>query len=704
MSKNLVIVESPAKAKTIKKYLGKDFKIEASYGHVRDLPDKFLGVDIENGFIPKYQTITGKKKVIDKLKEASKDVDRIYLATDPDREGEAIAMHIATALKIPVENQFRITFNEITKKAVSAAILEPSKVNVDMFNSYQARRILDRIVGYKISPILWKKIKKGLSAGRVQSVAVKLICDREEEIKAFVPEEYWDINIEVSPEHKKDTFIAKYFGNEKKVKVVNEAQAMKIVEDTKKANLIISNIKVSEKVRRPSPPFITSTLQQEASNKLGFTTKKTMQVAQSLYEGVSIGELGSIGLITYMRTDSTRISADIQLETRKMIEKMFGSIYLPKTIPVYKNKKNTQDAHEAIRPTQIDLLPQNIKDSLTSDQIKLYKLIFDRFVASQMASAKFENTSVSIKADEHIFKASGSTILFKGYQALYEVTEIKSKDVDEDDAKNTFLPKLSKNDLLNLIKIDQNQKFTQPPYRYTEASLVKVMEEMGIGRPSTYSPTISTIITREYVERDKKFLVPTETGTVVNEIMKKHFEKIVDYSFTTEMEDSLDNIENGETNWQSVLESFYIDFSKTLIDAEKNIEKMTLKQDITDVKCENCGKLMIIKSGRYGKFLACPGYPECKTTKPYTEPTDMKCPLCGKNVFIKYTKTNKKYIGCEDYPTCQFSSWDLPTDIPCPKCGNTLLKTKINYKEHHKCSSPTCDYVEEVKKNNEKSS
>jgi len=702
MSKNLVIVESPAKAKTIKKYLGKDFKIEASYGHIRDLPVKNIGVDIENGFIPKYQTIKGKKKVIDKLKAAAKEVDKIYLATDPDREGEAIAAHIATALKIKEEDQHRITFNEITKKAVTASIEKATKVNINMFNSYQARRILDRIVGYKISPILWKKIKKGLSAGRVQSVAVRLICDREDEINKFVPEEYWEINIKVKKETDSTTFVAKYFGEDKKIKVLSKEQAKKIVEETKNAQLIVSNIKVSNKTRRPTPPFITSTLQQEASSKLGFTTKKTMQVAQSLYEGINIESVGTIGLITYMRTDSTRISPDIQLETRKMIEKMFGSEYVPNAIPTYKNKKNSQDAHEAIRPTQIDLLPQNIKESLSFDQIRLYKLIFDRFIASQMAPAKFENTSISIKAEKSIFKASGSRVIFKGYQAVYEVTEIKSKEVQVDDAKNTNLPKLTKNDRLELINIENEQKFTQPPYRYTEASLVKVMEEKGIGRPSTYSPTISTIISREYVIREKRTLYPTETGTVVNDIMKKHFAKIVDYGFTTEMENSLDNIENGEANWQQVLADFYTGFSETLIQADKNIEKITLKQDITDIKCENCGAFMIIKTGRYGKFLACPSYPECKTTKPYTLKTDMKCPLCGKDVLIKFTKKDKKYIGCEDYPNCKFSSWDLPTDKKCPKCGNTLLRTRINYKYHNKCSNPECDYIEEVKKTDEK--
>jgi len=701
MSKNLVIVESPAKAKTIKKYLGKDYIIEASYGHIRDLPKRVIGVDFENNFTPKYQTIKGKGEVIKKLKAVAKEVDKIYLATDPDREGEAISMHIAMALKIKEEDQHRITFNEITKKAIQSAIKKPTKINTNMFDSYQARRILDRIVGYKISPLLWKKIKKGLSAGRVQSVAVKLICDREEEINKFVKEEYWVINIELSRENEKVTFMAKYYGETKKVIIKNEKQANKILEETKNAKLIIKDIKVSNKSRKPLAPFITSTLQQEASSKLGYTTKKTMQVAQSLYEGINVENQGTIGLITYMRTDSTRISAEIQNLTREMIKDMFGEEYVPTAIPKYKNKKNSQDAHEAIRPTQIDLLPQNIKDSLSSEQAKLYKLIYDRFVASQMTSAKYENTLISIKADSHIYKASGSKVIFKGYQAVYEVTEIKAKKAESEDAKNNNLPTLSKNDILKLIDIKGLQKFTSPPFRYTEASLVKVMEEKGIGRPSTYAPTISTIISREYITRERKTLFPTEAGTVVNEIMKKHFTKIVDYGFTTELENSLDSIENGEIKWQDVLEQFYEGFSETLANADKNIEKITLKQDITDVICENCGSNLIIKSGRYGKFLACPNYPECKNTKPYIEETDMKCPDCGKNVIIKFTKKNKKYISCEDYPNCQFSSWDLPTELKCPKCENTLLKTRINYKYHYKCSNEKCDYLEEIKKKDE---
>jgi len=701
MSKKLVIVESPAKAKTIKKYLGKDFIIEASYGHIRDLPKKVIGVDFEDNFKPKYQTIKGKGEVIKKLKAAAKLVDKVYLATDPDREGEAISMHIAMALKIKEDDQYRITFNEITKKAVQKAIEKPTKINVDMFDSYQARRILDRIVGYKISPILWKKIKKGLSAGRVQSVAVKLICDKEEEINNFIKEEYWIINIDVKKENGKDVFMAKYFGNKKKVVIKNEEQAKKIVEETKKADLKIKDIKIIKKSRKPLAPFITSTLQQEASSKLGYTTKKTMQVAQSLYEGINVEGQGTIGLITYMRTDSTRISNDIQLEARTMIEKMFGASYLPTNIPVYKNKKNSQDAHEAIRPTQIDLLPQEIKDSLKSDQANLYKLIYDRFVASQMAPAKFENTSIIIEAGPHIYKASGSTIIFKGYQALYEVTKIKAKKAESDDAKNKNLPVLNIGEILKLIKVNNEQKFTSPPYRYTEASLVKVMEEKGIGRPSTYSPTISTIISREYITRERKTLFPTESGIVVNDIMKKHFTKIVDYGFTTELENSLDNIENGEINWQKVLENFYEGFSESLINADKNIEKITLKQDITDIICEKCGSNLIIKSGRYGKFIACPNYPECKNTKPYIEETNMKCPDCGKNVIIKFTKKNKKYISCEDYPNCQFSSWDLPTELKCPKCENTLLTSRINYKYHHKCSNEKCDFLEEIKKKDE---
>ncbi|MFO7636231.1 MAG: type I DNA topoisomerase [Clostridia bacterium] len=699
MAKNLVIVESPAKAKTIKKYLGADYEIEASLGHVRDLPVNSLGVDIENGFHPNYEILKGKQEVIRKLKKHAEASDRIYLATDPDREGEAISWHLATLLKINTNEKCRITFNEITEKAVKEAIAHPMVINSAMVNSQQARRILDRIVGYKISPLLWKKVKKGLSAGRVQSVAVKLICEREEEILRFVPSEYWNLFVELSKLNKKDTFKAKYYGDETgKVHVGDADLTSRIEEEVKNADFLVKSVKKSKRIRRPAAPFTTSTLQQDAANKLGFTTQRTMRVAQQLYEGIEIKDMGSVGLITYMRTDSTRVTTDVQHEARRTIETLFGSAFVPKTIPVYKSKGNAQDAHEAIRPASLELLPHKISDSLTPEQARLYKLIYDRFIASQMSPAEYDTVQVDITAGRHIFKASGSVNTFKGFLAVYEDQESTPDDSEKEDITNDYIPELSKGEPLSMRNLEKEQKFTQPPFRFTEASLVKTMEEMGIGRPSTYAPTISTIITREYVQRDKKTLVPTELGKIVDSIMRNSFEYIVDYGFTADMENKLDSIESEQLDWKMVLMDFYKDFDPTLQKAYQTQERIKVPEIQTDLLCEKCGRNMVIKSGKYGKFFACPGFPECKSTKPYIEETGKTCPKCKGNVVTKYTRTNKKYIGCEKYPDCDFSSWYMPSDEDCPKCSNFMLKTRTEGKSMLKCSNPSCGHEMEPHK------
>ncbi|MFO7611794.1 MAG: type I DNA topoisomerase [Clostridia bacterium] len=698
MASKLVIVESPAKAKTINKFLGEDYKISASFGHVRDLPKKTLGVDVENNFIPKYEIMPDKKEIVSKLKKEAREYEKIYLATDPDREGEAISWHLAHILGINEKENCRITFNEITKKAVQAAIEASRPIDIGMVDSQQARRILDRIVGYKISPLLWKKVKKGLSAGRVQSVAVRLICEREREIDGFKPVEYWNLNIILSKKGEKETFIARYHGDaDGKKKLEKEADVAEALKKFEGKPIIVRNVKKSEKKKYPYPPFTTSTLQQEASNKLGFPTKKTMAVAQQLYEGINVGDSGSIGLITYMRTDSTRVSAEIQNEAMDLILRLFGADYFPPAKNTYVNKGKTQDAHEAVRPTNLAFLPHDIKESLTGDQYKLYKLIFDRFVASQMSPAISDNVNVDFESGGQIFKAMGSVVVFKGFMAVYEATAGIQND-DEETIVNSYMPELSKNEEVDLKDISKEQKFTQPPSRYTEASLVKTMEEKGIGRPSTYSPTISTIISREYVERQKKSLAPTELGKIVNDIMENNFTHIVDYNFTADMENKLDDIEQGGVDMNSVLTEFYNEFSEILDNAYKTLEKVEMPVEETDIVCEKCGMKMVVKTGRYGKFIACPGYPECRNIKPYIEDTGKICPKCGGRVVYKTTRKNKKFIGCENYPTCDFSSWNLPTEGNCPKCGTFLTKGRIDYKPHIVCPNPACDYKEQIVK------
>jgi len=694
MANNLVIVESPAKANTIGRFLGKDFKVFASVGHIRDLPKSQMGVDIDNNFEPKYITIRGKGDVISKLKKEAKNAKKIYLATDPDREGEAISWHLAYILKIDENEKCRITFNEITKNAVLNSLKSPRQIDMDLVDAQQARRILDRIVGYKISPLLWRKVRKGLSAGRVQSVATRIICDREEEIENFVPEEYWSITARLSQHKKRSTFEAKFYGDLKgKIELKNEKQVQDILNSIDGNKFNVKKIKKGEKKRTPAPPFITSTLQQEASRKLGFPTKKTMMIAQQLYEGINIKGMGPVGLVTYIRTDSTRISSDARDEARKLIKEKYGEAYLPKEEKVYKNKSSSQDAHEAIRPSYVNLEPDSIKTSLTNDQYKLYKLIWERFLASQMASAVYDTISADIVAGDYLFKANGSQIKFQGFMALY----IEGKD-DEQEEDESSIPELAEGEELDVRKIEPKQHFTQPPQRYTEATLVKVLEEKGIGRPSTYAPIITTIIARGYVEKDKKYLVPTELGKIVTDIMKTYFKDIVDVQFTAQLENKLDEVEEGNVEWNSLLKDFYNQFKLDIQEAESKIGQVEIPEEITDIKCEKCGRNMVIKHGRYGKFLACPGFPECRNARPILEEAGVNCPKCGAKVMIKKTRKGRKYYGCENNPTCDFMTWDMPIKENCPKCGSFLTKKFSGKKSIIKCSNEKCDYEREENK------
>lgn len=690
MADNLVIVESPGKVKSIGKFLGKGYKVEASVGHVRDLPKSQMGVDIENNFEPKYITIRGKGDVISKLKKEAKAAKKVYLATDPDREGEAISWHLANLLNIDESQKCRVSFNEITQNAVKSAIKQPRKIDMDLVDAQQARRVLDRIVGYKISPLLWKKVKKGLSAGRVQSVATKMICDREEEIDSFVSQEYWSIISKLAKPKVNPGFEARFHGTgNEKLELTNEEQVNAILKEIEKSSYIVQKVKEQEKKRAAAAPFITSTMQQEASRKLGFTTKRTMMVAQQLYEGIDIKGHGSVGLITYMRTDSTRISSEAQNEARDYVTKKYGEAYIPQTPRVYKNKSASQDAHEAIRPTYIDLTPEEVKDSLTAEQFKLYKLIWSRFIASQMSSAVYDTVSADISAGKYIFKANGSKVKFPGFMVLYiEGRDNEGKEDTEDEENN--LPELVQGDVLELKKNTPKQHFTQPPARYTEATLVRALEERGIGRPSTYAPTITTILSRGYVVKDKKLLLPTELGKIVNEIMKKHFVEIVDAEFTAQMENELDAVEDGEKPWKAVMKDFYSSFAGVLKEAEETIGDVEVPEEVSDVICEKCGRNMVVKHGRFGKFLACPGFPECRNTKTIVEEAGVLCPVCQGKVLIKKTKKGRKYIGCERNPECSFMSWDMPSGETCGVCGNFMLKKSAAKKAELKCSNEKC--------------
>ena len=656
MADKLIIVESPAKANTIKKFLGGNTKVVASMGHIRDLPKSKIGVDIENDFEPEYINIRGKGDLIKSLKKDAKNAKIVYLATDPDREGEAIAWHLAHILEIPEDSVCRVTFNEITKETVQESIKKPRKIDMNLTNAQQARRVLDRIVGYKISPLLWKKVKPGLSAGRVQSVAVKLIVDRENEIRSFIPEEYWNIYATLLDEKTKKEFEAKFYGKDgKKIDLHKKEDVDAILSDIENGKFFVTNVKTGEKKRTPAPPFTTSTMQQEASRKLGFTLKKTMSVAQGLYEGVKIPEKGSVGLITYMRTDSTRISEEARGAAKEQITKTYGSDYYENRY--YKKNSEAQDAHEGIRPTYIYITPDSIKDSLTTDQYKLYKLIYNRFLASQMTAAVYDTINVDIDVNKYNFKASGQSLKFKGFMTLY----VEGNDTNEEDEENTTIPQLELNQEVKKKKINPKQSFTEPPARYTEASLVKELEAKGIGRPSTYSPTITTILERRYIEKDKKQLVPTELGEVVNRLLTENFDEIINVEFTAKVEDEFDEVASGKEEWKQVLRNFYPQFEQEIEKVDKELEHIKLEDEVTDVICDKCGKNMVVKMGRYGKFLACPGYPECKNVKPFVVTIDVPCPVCGGKVQVRKTKRGKNYYICEHNPeSCNYISWNKP--------------------------------------------
>ena len=655
MADKLIIVESPAKANTIKKFLGGSTKVVASMGHIRDLPKSKMGIDIEHDFEPQYINIRGKGDLIKSLKKDAKQAKIVYLATDPDREGEAIAWHLAYILKDDAKKITRVTFNEITKTAVQKAIKEPRDIDINLVDAQQARRVLDRIVGYKISPVLWKKVKRGLSAGRVQSVAVRLIVEREEEIEKFIPEEYWNIYAKLIDENSNKEFEARFYGkNGKKLDIHSKEEVDNILNNIKNVKYKITEVKRGERKRTPAPPFTTSTMQQEASRKLGFTLKKTMSVAQGLYEGVKIPEKGTVGLITYMRTDSTRISEEARKMAKEQIIKTYGENYYENRY--YKTGKDAQDAHEGIRPTYIDIAPDSIKDSLTSDQYKLYKLIYNRFMASQMKPALYDTMAVTIKANEYDFKANGQNLKFKGFMTLY----VEGTD-EKQEQEEGMLPDLQENQEVKLKKLDPKQSFTEPPARYTEASLVKALEEKGIGRPSTYSPTITTILERRYIEKNQKQLCPTELGKIVNKLLTENFQDVVNVAFTAKIEDEFDDIAEGKEEWKKMIREFYGPFEANVEKVEKELEHVELVDEVSDVQCEKCGRMMVYKYGRYGKFLACPGYPECKNTKPIVQTIDVPCPKCGGKVQVRKTKRRRNYYICENNPkSCDYISWNKP--------------------------------------------
>ena len=672
MSK-LVILESPSKAKTVQKYLGAGYEVVGCTGHVRDLPQSSLGIDIEHNFAPKYQNLANKKEVIKKLKEAAEKSEFVYLATDPDREGEAISWHLAHVLGLDLNQENRVVFNEITRSGVATGMSNPRKVDIDLVDAQQARRVLDRLVGYKISPFLWKKVKRGLSAGRVQSVALRLIVDREKEIRAFVPEEYWTISSKLLKDRKK--FIAKFYGTAdgKKVEIPNEETATAILDVVKDGQFVVASVKNGTRTRQPAPPFNTSTMQQEASRRLGYDGKRTMRIAQQLYEGVEIPGKGSIGLITYMRTDSLRISEEARAAAARFISERFGDNYLPSKPRYFKAKKGTQDAHEAIRPTSIDITPESVKSALTAEQYKLYKLIWERFIASLMAACLQDTVAVDIHNNGYLFKASGYKVRFDGFTALY----VEAK--DEEEEENSAIPPMSVGDVLKADSVNgvvSEQHFTQPPVRYNYATLTKALDENGIGRPATYAPIVSNIEQRDYVTKISKAYAPTPLGETVTELMCEYFKRIVDIKFTAGMEESLDKIGDGQLGWVETIAEFYKDFDKTLKSAEEKMDGKRIKvpDEETDVVCELCGRKMVIKNGRFGKFLACPGYPECKNAKPITGDIKGACPICSSKLVQRNTKKGKKFFGCSSYPNCKFMTWDEPTAENCPNCGKTLFK------------------------------
>ncbi len=686
---HLVILESPSKAKTVKKYLGDGYDVIASTGHIIDLPKSKMGVDIENDFAPQYVNMKDKSEIIKELKKRAKSSDIVYLATDPDREGEAIAWHLSHLLNIDENAPVRVTFSEITKSGIQAGMSNPRKIDTDIVDAQQARRILDRIVGYKLSPFLWKKVRRGLSAGRVQSVAVRLIVDRENEIRSFVSQEYWSVDAKLIAASSKRAFSAKLAEVDgEKIEISDEKQANAILERLNGADYIVTNLKKSQRKKQPAPPFTTSTLQQEASRKLSFQARRTMKAAQELYEGVEVPGMGAVGLITYMRTDSLRISDEAKAAAADLIKELYGEDYLPEKPRTYRSKNNAQDAHEAIRPTTVTLTPDQLKSSLTSDQYKLYKLIWERFMASQMQNAVMDTVSVDIDAAGCLFKASGYSVKFDGFTKLYEESR------DGDSEQGGALPVIAKGEKLKAKEVKGNQHFTQPPARYNEASLIKELEENGIGRPSTYAPTISTILDRHYVERESgNQIKPTALGEVITELLKAHFDNIVDVKFTAKMETELDNIEKGSADWVQILKNFYGRFAKTLEKAESDMEGKRVKvpDEPTDIICEECGKNMVIKIGPYGKFLGCSGFPECKFTKKIVTETKGSCPVCGKKMLAKKSKKGKPFFGCENYQTCNFMTWDMPIEDKCPDCGKTLFKKTGKLGKIY-CAGEGCSY------------
>ena len=683
MAKYLVIVESPAKVKTIKKFLGSNYDVQASNGHVRDFPKSQFGIDVENDFEPKYITIRGKGELLANLRKAAKKADKIYLATDPDREGEAISWHLMQALKEDPAKMRRISFNEITKTAVKASIKQPRDLDLNLVDAQQARRMLDRMVGYTISPLLWAKVKRGLSAGRVQSVALRIICDREEEINSFIPEEYWSLDGEFKIKGEKKPLQAKFYGTDKKLPVHNRAEMDKILKALENAEYEITEVKKGERTKNAPLPFTTSTLQQEAAKTLNFSTQKTMRLAQQLYEGVDIKGSGTVGLISYLRTDSTRISQEADQAAREYIEAQYGDDYVSTTGKTVKKEQKIQDAHEAIRPTDITRLPAMIKESLSRDQFRLYQLIWKRFTASRMSAAKYETTSVKIGAGEYTFTVAASKIVFDGFMSVYVQEEDNQKG-------NVLSQSLEKGMKLELTELKPEQHFTQPPAHYTEAALVKTLEELGIGRPSTYAPTITTIINRRYVAKENKNLYMTELGEVVNNIMVQAFPSIVDVNFTANMESLLDKVEEGVVNWKTVVSNFYPDLDEAVLNAEKELAKVKIEDEVTDIVCEECGRNMVIKYGPHGRFLACPGFPECRNTKPYLEKIGVACPKCGKDIVLRKTKKGRKYYGCENNPDCDFMSWQKPSKEKCPKCGGIMVEKGNKLL----CINEACGYIE----------
>ena len=689
MAESLVIVESPAKAKTIGKFLGSHYRVVASNGHVRDLPKSQLSVDVDNHFEPKYITIRGRGEVLERIRKEAKNAKKVFLATDPDREGEAISWHLAQVLHMDPGSKCRIEFNEITATAVKNSIKNVRPIDMRLVNAQQARRVLDRLVGYEISEVLWKKVRKGLSAGRVQSVAMRIICDREREIAAFEPEEYWQIAVQLREQGGKKAFEAKYYGeNGKKRELHTEQDTAAVLARIKEQQFRAIEVKSGEKARHAAPPFTTSSLQQEAARKLNFTTKRTMMVAQQLYEGVELGAKGPVGLISYIRTDSVRVANEAQQAALAYIEARFGKQYLPPKPNVYRGRASAQDAHEAIRPTDIQNAPAAVKEFLSSDQWKLYKLIYERFLASQMTDARFQVTAVTFDANGCTFKANGSRVLFDGFTAVY--TEGK----DEAQEKEVTLPAINEGEIFEQCGVESDQRFTQPPPRYTEATLVKTLEEKGIGRPSTYSPTISTIIDRGYLMREKKLLVPTELGTTVNDWMRENFPDIVDVSFTAGMEQKLDGVEEGEVEWTNMLSKFYGPFRKSVEEAIPR-EPVRLPDRVSDVVCDKCGALMVYKLGRYGEFLACPNYPSCKNTKPILEKLEVPCPKCGAALIKRRSKkgTKKVFYGCEKYPECDFVSWDKPVNMHCPQCGKIMVQKSGRNGSYIACMDKACGYI-----------